>query len=116
VASIGAMREDGFTLETTGRDGLTLVALRGELDLSSSPRLAETLEALAGEDRRVVLDLRDLQFMDSTGLAVILRYHQRAKDARFDLVVVRGPEPVDRVFRVTQTDTLLELLDVPPAA
>ncbi len=103
-----------LALETVERDGLTLVALRGELDLSTSDRLAQALDEVAGAERRVVLDLRDVSFMDSTGLAVILRYHQRAKDGRYDLVVVRGPEPVDRVFKVTGTDELLELLDVPP--
>ena len=107
--------EATFTLERSERDGLTVLELGGELDLSASPRLADALDGIADEDRRVVLDLRGLEFMDSTGLAVILRYHQRAKDGRFDLVVVRGPEAVDRVFRVTQTDRLLEMLDVPPA-
>ena len=110
------MADDRFTMTITERDGLTLVELTGELDLASSPELGSALEGLSGDDRRVVLDLRGLSFMDSTGLALILRYHQRAKDERFDLIVVRGPEPVDRVFRVTQTDTLLEMIDVPPAA
>ncbi len=105
---------ESFSLAVTERDGLTLVAVGGELDLAASPGLADALEAVAGEDRRVVVDLRELEFMDSTGLAVILRYHQRAKDERFDLVVVRGPEAVDHVFRITGTDALLELLDVPP--
>lgn len=110
------MPDDDATLSvtTSERDGLTLLGLVGELDVSSSARLADALESVSGEDRRVVLDLRGLRFMDSTGLATILRYHQRAKDGRFDLVVVRGPEPVDQVFRVTHTDALLEMLDVPP--
>lgn len=104
-----------FSLSTTERDGLTLVAVRGELDLFTTPRLAEALDAVAGAGRRVVLDLRGLEFMDSTGLAVILRYHQRAREAgAFDFVVVRGPEAVDRVFRITQTDELLQMLEVPP--
>lgn len=106
--------DDAFSLEVTQRDGLTLVGLTGELDLPAAPRLSEVLEQLATGDRHIVLDLRGLRFMDSTGLALILRFHRRAKDGPFDLVVVRGPEPVDRVFRMTSTDTLLELLDVPP--
>ncbi len=110
------MGDPRLTLGTTERDGLTLLALAGELDLLTSPALADALEALASGDRRVVLDLRGLEFMDSTGLAVILRFHQRTKDEDFDLVVVRGPEAVDRVFRVTQTDKLLEVIEVPPTA
>jgi len=105
-----------FTLERSERDGLTLLALGGDLDLAASPALEEALEAVSDSERRVVLDLRGLRFMDSTGLALILRYHQRAEAQGFDLVVVRGVEDVDRVFRVTGTDAKLELLDVPPAA
>ena len=107
---------DAFSLEVTERDGLTLVAPTGELDLPAAPHLAEVFERLAPEDRHIVLDLRALTFMDSTGLALILRYHQRAKDGPFDLVVVRGPEPIDRVFRMTNTDSLLDMLDVPPGS
>lgn len=105
-----------FNVETFERNGLTFVEVEGELDLSTSPRLAAALDALAGDDRRIVLDLRSLRFMDSTGLALILRFHQRAKDNSYDLVVVRGPESVDRVFQVTRTDELLKLLDVPPTS
>lgn len=107
--------DDSFSATTSERDGLTLVELTGELDLSASPKLEAILEEVSGGDRRVVLDLRGLSFMDSSGLALVLRYHQRAKDGRFDLVVVRGPEAVDHVFRMTQADARLEMLDVPPA-
>jgi anti-sigma B factor antagonist len=104
-----------FTVSTLARDGLTLVVLGGELDLFTTPRLTEALDAVAGGGRRVVLDLRGLEFMDSTGLAVVLRYHQLAQQAgAFDFVVVRGPEAVDRVFRITRTDDLLQMLEVPP--
>lgn len=108
------VRNGTFLIETAERDGLTHVVVAGELDLMSSPRLDEVLDGLAGEDRRIVLDLRGLEFMDSTGLALILRFHGRARDEPFDVVVVRGPEAVDRIFRMTETDELLGLLDVPP--
>ena len=105
-----------FTLSTVERDGFTVLELGGELDLFAAPRLAEALDAVGGADRRIVVDLRGLEFMDSTGLALILRFHQRAKDGHFTFIVVRGPAPVDRIFRVTRSDTLLEMLDVPPAS
>ena len=103
-----------FTLSTTERDGLTLVAPGGELDLFTTPRLSEALDAVAGEGRRVVLDLRGLEFMDSTGLAVVLRYHELSRQGTFEFVVVRGPDAVDRIFRITRTDELLAMLEVPP--
>ena len=50
--------------------GDALIALTGELDLSGAPALDEEIDRLAGEEdvRRVVLDLRELEFMDSSGL------------------------------------------------
>ena len=103
-----------LAIATEVQDGLTHVRLAGELDFGTAAQLVAELEHLSHEDRRVVLDLRELVFMDSSGLAVILRYHRRARDAEWDLVVIRGPEPVDRVFRMTRTDSILGLLDVPP--
>lgn len=111
------MHEEPPTLAiaTEAQDGLTHVRLVGELDFGTAAQLVAELERLSQEDRRVVLDLRGLMFMDSSGLAVILRFHRRARDAEWDLVVIRGPEPVDRVFRMTRTDAVLGLLDVPPS-
>ena len=101
-----------LTLTTVQRAGLSVVDLDGVLDLSTVPVLEAELERLAGEGRSVVLDLRRVEFMDSTGLAVILRFSARAKDGPFDLVVVRGPRAVHRVFEMTRTDAMLQMLDV----
>jgi anti-anti-sigma factor len=104
-------------LETEQDDGRASLVLRGELDISSAPALEEALGRLeAGEPAVLVIDLRKLEFMDSTGLRTLVSADQRARDAGRRVAIVRGPEAVDRIFNVTRLDERLELVDDPPAA
>lgn len=103
-------------LETDESDGRTRLALRGELDISSAPVLEEALGRAEEAGPPVLLiDLRGLEFMDSTGLRTVVSADQRARDEGRRLCIVRGPEPVDRVFSVTRLDERLELVDDPAA-
>ena len=90
------------------------LVLSGELDISSAPQLEGALERVEAEGpEELVLDLRGLQFMDSTGLRTVVSADQRARDAGRRLAIVRGPEPVDRIFNVTRLDERLEIVDEP---
>jgi anti-anti-sigma factor len=60
-----------------------------------------------------VVDLRELEFMDSTGLRTIVAADQRARDGGRRLAIVRGPDAVDRIFTVTRLDERLEIVDDP---
>ncbi len=103
-------------LDTEQTDGQTRVALRGELDISSAPVLEEALgRAEESAPAVLLIDLRELEFMDSTGLRTVVSADQRARDAGRRLCIVRGPEPVDRIFSVTRLDERLELVDDPGA-
>jgi anti-anti-sigma factor len=93
------------------------LAVSGELDLASSQELDTQLKQIeASEPELLVLDLRELDFMDSTGLRTVIAADKRAREREARLVVVRGPEDVDRVFRLTRMDQHLELVDEPPAS
>jgi anti-sigma B factor antagonist len=83
--------------------------LRGELDLYSAPTLDDAVVAAEGEKWPCLcLDLSRLEFMDSSGLRVIMRTHARAAQDGRKLVLRRGPENIDRVFRLTGLDRELE--------
>jgi anti-anti-sigma factor len=104
-------------LDTAQGDSRASLALRGELDISSAPVLEEALGRLeAGQPSLLVIDLRGLEFMDSTGLRTLVSADQRARDAGRRLAIVRGPEAVDRIFHVTRLDERLELVDDPAVA
>jgi anti-sigma B factor antagonist len=108
-----------MTLETkviTAGDAVT-VAFAGELDISRAEEVERTLEQV--EDDRptlVVFDLRGLDFLDSTGLRIILGADSRARRDGRRVVIVPGPENVHRVFRITLLDRRLEFAETPEAA
>lgn len=84
----------------------------GELDLASAPVLDAQLKELreAGV-RRVLLDLRGLLFIDSSGLHVILRCDAEARRDGFSLELVRGSRAVQRVFDVSGVAERLPFVD-----
>jgi anti-sigma B factor antagonist len=105
-------------LRTTVREGegTILVALFGELDLSEVEQVREVLEgAEAKQPQILVIDLRGLEFMDSSGIRVVVEADLRAKNDGRKLLLVRGPDPVHRVFTIALLDRRLEFIDAPPA-
>ena len=75
--------------QTTGR--LITLIVTGELDLVSSPVLERELEKAYGLDADAILiDLRRLAFMDSTGLHLLVKAHRRAEEAGRRLALTRG--------------------------
>ena len=94
-----------------------MIAVSGELDLASSPALEEQLERVFESDAQlVILDLRDLDFMDSTGLSVVVKAHQAADEHDRRLCLVKGPPQVQRLLTLTGVAERLPVLDSPEDA
>jgi anti-sigma B factor antagonist len=92
----------------------TVIAVSGELDLASSPALQEELDRVAASDATLlIIDLRDLDFMDSTGLSVLVRAHQRIEEQGRQLAMVKGPQQVQRLLSLTGVADRLTLVDAP---
>lgn len=92
--------------------GLVRVGLRGELDLSTVPKVEEELRRVEESGAPVVvLDLSKLTFLDSTGLRCVITASERARESSRRLVIVRGPEAVQRVFTITGLDERLDMVD-----
>lgn len=97
-------------------DGRAQIALRGELDIASASRVEGELATLQAQSPALlVVDLRGLEFMDSTGLRLIVRAEEAARAGGTRFVIVRGPEPVQRVFEIVGLDGRLEMADQPPS-
>jgi len=97
----------------TGDARVTFIP-RGELDLATTPELEEKVLAAVQEGSlEVVLDLRELTFMDSTGVRAIVAAHQVAEQTGHALQVVRPPRdsPVSRVIEISGIDEALGLVD-----
>src|ERR1700761_7697932 len=109
---------DGFGLiiEELG-SGAVRIALRGELDLAHAYTFDEELRRV--EEARpacVVLDLRELAFLDSCGLARLLAARRRARRLGHRLLVVRGSRAVQRLFALAAVDEAFEMVNELPVA
>jgi anti-anti-sigma factor len=88
-------------------DGLRVIAVRGELDLSTAADLEAPLEeAIASGDASVLIDLTECEFIDSTGIALIVRAWQRLdRNAEGDgsgrVVICSQNDQVRRVLEIT---------------
>jgi anti-sigma B factor antagonist len=106
-----------LTYHSHRSDDMVRLALAGEFDLSNAAQVEDALKEIERErPSLLVLDLRELTFMDSTGLRVMVSADARARDDSRRLAVVQGPESVHRVFRITGLDDHLEMVETPEAA
>ena len=88
------------------------VCLRGELDLSGVDRAREAVQQAEATDATLlVLDLSELDFIDSTGLEVVLRAARRAHDNGRRLIVARPSRYVRRLLELTAIDQSLDVVD-----
>ena len=103
-----------FSLEERNEGSAWVLAASGELDLRTSPQLEERLDRVwASGAELVILDLRQIEFMDSTGLRVLLGAHQRAQETSRRFALVRGADQVERVLTLTGVRDLLTVVDAP---
>ena len=101
-----------FRVDVNSEDGAAVIAVAGELDLATSPALEEQFErVMSGAPTLVVIDLRELEFMDSTGLSVIIRAHQRAEQGGHRLGIVNGSRQVRRLLSLTGVADRLLIVD-----
>jgi anti-anti-sigma factor len=99
-------------IDTRADDGVAVVALSGEFDLAGVERFDAELRRLEAESPGVlVVDLTELQFMDSSGLRALVMADHRARRAQRRLAIVPGPPAVRRVFEITQLDDRLDLVE-----
>jgi anti-anti-sigma factor len=89
-----------FRVDFVEQGTSAVLALSGELDVASSPMLEA--ELIRAADREfVIVDLRELDFIDSTGLGTLVRAHQQAQEAGRRFALVRGPGQVQRLLGLT---------------
>lgn len=94
-----------------------VLALHGELDLVGAPLLQSEIEAAAVEQApMIVLDLEDLQFIDSSGLRVILSAHERARERGQTFALTRGSQQVQRLLSIAGVSGHLTVLASPDEA
>ena len=99
-----------FDVDVDKQDGVAIVAVSGELDISTSPWLRDRLVELAGSDaKRIVVDLEAVEFLDSTGLGVLVGGLKRMRSNGGDLVLVCTKPRILKVFEITALTKVFEI-------
>ena len=92
-----------------------VLRLDGELDLASVPTLEHAVDERDARRHaaEIVLDLRGLEFIDSTGLRAILLQDKRSTERGQTFALVRGSEQVQRLMNMTRVDEHLKIVASP---
>jgi anti-sigma B factor antagonist len=91
-----------FHVEAHTEGRACVLTITGELDLAAAPALEQELDAaLKSGASVIVLDLERLDFIDSTGLSVLVRGQQQAQEAGLDLGLVKPAAQVERLLELT---------------
>ena len=95
----------------------TIVAVAGEIDLYTAPRLHSELAAAVSGDGlpRVVVDMTGVEFCDSTGMNVLLAALRRARERGGELVLAAPRPAVRKILQVTGLESVFTVLDDPAA-
>ena len=102
--------EHAFSVEVEERRGGAVVTPRGELDLATQGELRAVLEEHASRGT-LTLDLRELRFLDTSGMRLILETAQAAERDGFRFAVVRGGPAVQRLFEIAGVSDLIPFHD-----
>lgn len=102
-----------LSFQTTVTGDVAVVALTGELDVAGAGLLEHEINRIVADHdaRDLVLDLSELEFMDSTGLRMMVLADERAREEGRRLSLVRGRPDVQRVFEITRMTDRLHFVD-----
>ena len=108
MADVGSSRHDALTVDVRDEDGTVVVGLSGELDMTGVVKMRAALDAaLGGHPRRLVLDASGLNYMDSSGIALLILLTHKAQE-----VQVRNPTPIVRqLIEMTGLSEILHVTD-----
>ena len=102
-----------FDVATDRRGSTLIISPRGEIDLATVNLVRGAVDAERRQGDDLQLDLRGVEFMDTSGLRYVLELVDRAERDRFAVHIVRGPAAVQRVFEVSGLEPRLPFVDEP---
>ncbi|MGA8114405.1 MAG: STAS domain-containing protein [Actinocatenispora sp.] len=101
-----------LSLQTDTVADRTVLQVSGEIDVYTAPKLRQRLVELVDEDtRRLVIDLRGVEFLDSTGLGVLVGGLKRMRALGGSLVLVCAHERILKIFRITGLDRIFTIVE-----
>lgn len=109
-ASSEGLLRTGFQAEVDASDGEVVVRLHGDLDMATASELRQTLTTILGTAPvRLTIDLSALEFVDSTGIGVLVGGFRRARDEGCDFSLRFPNRPVKKVLHLTGIDQMVPI-------
>ena len=105
-----------FSVVVHSEGSAEIVVVRGEIDLATADAVRADLRAAFERAQTVVLDLREVTFMDTQGLALVIEAQQDADDNGTRFAITRAPEHVHRLFDMIGLTPRLTIVDDPAHA
>lgn len=107
-----------LSLATSEVDGATVITVGGDVDVYAAPRLRDQITELVadGEAHHLVIDLSAVEFLDSTGLGVLVGGLKKVRSRGGTLRLVCTQERLLKIFRITGLAKVFEIHDTPEAA
>jgi anti-anti-sigma factor len=101
--------KDRFGLRARRAEDSLELALAGDLDMAATFRVEPELDRLIAEEdvRRLVLDVGEVEFIDSAGLGALLSIRERTQQLGIEMRLVNVPHPVRRILDLSGTSVLL---------
>jgi anti-anti-sigma factor len=100
-----------LTIVTEHENGEAILRVAGALDLAGGDLLEDAIGPFVGTTPRVVVDLSEVHFIDSSGLGALIALHQRAADVGGELTLRAPSDAVRRVLDLTRTGPVFEVED-----
>ena len=107
------MPVDDFTVRSEREGGRYVVRPSGELDLGTADEVRAALAARPADCERLVLDLRDLTFFDTSGMRLVVETLEDADRLGLRFAIVRGSAEVQRLFALARIEDRLPFVDDP---
>lgn len=106
------IRRVDFAIRVLRTEQATTLVVTGEVDLATAGELTEAgLAALAAGSAVVIVDLSEVTFLDSTGLAALVTINNRARNGSAALIIARPRARVRHLLRITGLDTAFTITD-----
>ncbi|MBB6637874.1 STAS domain-containing protein [Cohnella thailandensis] len=103
------MKTDKLSFRTENREGLTVIYLSGELDLEVASQMRTTMEPLVElADRKLVLNLKDLKYIDSTGIGILIGIVKARHARQAPFAVEEVSDHIRKLFDMTGISPFLD--------
>jgi len=98
----------GFRVSSHEKEGTTVVECHGKLTVENAPLLRSEMKSIMGQKKRIILDLKEVPFMDSSGLGTLVGLYVSAKTSRCEFRMVNANQQIRELLKISNLLLLFE--------